>query len=68
MRQILYGGLLILFMFVRPEGILGRARTASERLTSMADDGADPHGARRLQGVRRHAGGAGLHLRGGAAA
>ena len=25
-RQILYGGLLILFMFVRPEGILGRAR------------------------------------------
>ena len=26
MRQILYGGLLILFMFVRPEGILGRAR------------------------------------------
>jgi branched-chain amino acid transport system permease protein len=27
MRQILYGALLILFMFVRPEGILGRART-----------------------------------------
>jgi branched-chain amino acid transport system permease protein len=26
MRQILYGGLLILFMFVRPEGILGRRR------------------------------------------
>jgi branched-chain amino acid transport system permease protein len=26
MRQIIYGGLLILFMFVRPEGILGRAR------------------------------------------
>ena len=26
MRQILYGGLLILFMFVRPEGILGRGR------------------------------------------
>ena len=26
MRQILYGGLLILFMFVRPEGILGRTR------------------------------------------
>jgi branched-chain amino acid transport system permease protein len=26
MRQILYGALLILFMFVRPEGILGRAR------------------------------------------
>jgi len=25
-RQILYGGLLILFMFVRPEGILGRSR------------------------------------------
>jgi branched-chain amino acid transport system permease protein len=25
-RQILYGALLILFMFVRPEGILGRAR------------------------------------------
>jgi branched-chain amino acid transport system permease protein len=26
MRQILYGALLILFMFVRPEGILGRTR------------------------------------------
>ncbi len=26
MRQILYGALLILFMFVRPEGILGRGR------------------------------------------
>lgn len=26
MRQILYGALLILFMFVRPEGILGRKR------------------------------------------
>ena len=26
MRQILYGALLILFMFVRPQGILGRAR------------------------------------------
>ena len=26
MRQIIYGALLILFMFVRPEGILGRAR------------------------------------------
>jgi branched-chain amino acid transport system permease protein len=26
MRQILYGALLILFMFVRPEGILGRPR------------------------------------------
>ena len=29
MRQILYGGLLVLFMFVRPEGILGRARAKS---------------------------------------
>jgi branched-chain amino acid transport system permease protein len=29
MRQILYGGLLVLFMFVRPEGILGRARATS---------------------------------------
>ena len=29
MRQILYGSLLILFMFVRPEGILGRARLRS---------------------------------------
>jgi len=29
MRQILYGTLLILFMFVRPEGILGRARAKS---------------------------------------
>ena len=28
-RQILYGGLLILFMFVRPEGILGRGRVKS---------------------------------------
>jgi ABC-type branched-subunit amino acid transport system permease subunit len=28
-RQILYGGLLILFMFVRPEGILGRSRAKS---------------------------------------
>ncbi|MBI1737205.1 MAG: branched-chain amino acid ABC transporter permease [Candidatus Rokubacteria bacterium] len=28
-RQILYGGLLVLFMFVRPEGILGRARPAA---------------------------------------
>ena len=26
MRQILYGALLIVFMFVRPEGILGRSR------------------------------------------
>src|SRR5574342_912371 len=26
MRQILYGALLIVFMFVRPEGMLGRAR------------------------------------------
>ena len=26
MRQIIYGGLLIVFMLVRPEGILGRAR------------------------------------------
>lgn len=31
MRQILYGALLILFMFVRPEGILGRARARTER-------------------------------------
>jgi branched-chain amino acid transport system permease protein len=30
MRQILYGALLILFMFVRPEGILGRARARSD--------------------------------------
>jgi len=29
MRQILYAALLILFMFVRPEGILGRARAGS---------------------------------------
>ncbi len=29
MRQILYGGLLVLFMFVRPEGILGRPRARS---------------------------------------
>jgi len=29
MRQILYGALLILFMFVRPEGILGRPRPRS---------------------------------------
>ncbi len=29
MRQILYGALLMLFMFVRPEGILGRARARS---------------------------------------
>jgi branched-chain amino acid transport system permease protein len=29
MRQILYGALLILFMFVRPEGILGRTRVKS---------------------------------------
>jgi len=28
MRQIIYGGLLVLFMLVRPEGILGRARNA----------------------------------------
>jgi len=26
MRQIIYGALLIVFMLVRPEGILGRAR------------------------------------------
>ncbi|MBE0619779.1 MAG: branched-chain amino acid ABC transporter permease [Burkholderiales bacterium] len=26
MRQIIYGGLLVVFMLVRPEGILGRAR------------------------------------------
>ncbi len=30
MRQIIYGALLILFMFVRPEGILGRPRTRSQ--------------------------------------
>ena len=29
MRQILYAALLILFMFVRPEGILGRSRARS---------------------------------------
>jgi branched-chain amino acid transport system permease protein len=29
MRQILYGGLLIAFMFLRPEGILGRRRASS---------------------------------------
>jgi branched-chain amino acid transport system permease protein len=29
LRQILYGGLLILFMFVRPEGILGRRRVTT---------------------------------------
>lgn len=29
MRQILYGGLLIAFMFLRPEGILGRRRVTS---------------------------------------
>jgi branched-chain amino acid transport system permease protein len=29
MRQILYGGLLMLFMFVRPEGILGRKRASA---------------------------------------
>jgi ABC-type branched-subunit amino acid transport system permease subunit len=26
MRQVIYGALLIIFMLVRPEGILGRAR------------------------------------------
>jgi branched-chain amino acid transport system permease protein len=31
MRQIIYGGLLILFMFVRPEGILGRARPGAKQ-------------------------------------
>ena len=31
MRQILYGALLILFMLVRPEGILGRARGGVRR-------------------------------------
>ena len=31
MRQIIYGALLILFMFVRPEGILGRARPETQR-------------------------------------
>jgi len=30
MRQIIYGALLILFMFVRPEGILGRARSGAK--------------------------------------
>jgi branched-chain amino acid transport system permease protein len=30
MRQMIYGALLILFMFVRPEGILGRARSRTE--------------------------------------
>jgi len=30
MRQIIYGALLILFMFVRPEGILGRARSGTQ--------------------------------------
>jgi len=30
MRQIIYGGLLILFMFVRPEGILGRPRARAK--------------------------------------
>jgi branched-chain amino acid transport system permease protein len=30
MRQILYGALLILFMLVRPEGILGRARPETD--------------------------------------
>ena len=29
MRQIIYGALLILFMFVRPEGILGRAKSGA---------------------------------------
>jgi len=31
MRQIFYGALLILFMFVRPEGILGRPRTRPQQ-------------------------------------
>jgi branched-chain amino acid transport system permease protein len=30
MRQVLYGGLLIVFMFVRPEGILGRRRVRAD--------------------------------------
>ncbi len=30
MRQIIYGALLIIFMLVRPEGILGRARKETE--------------------------------------
>jgi branched-chain amino acid transport system permease protein len=30
MRQIIYGALLIIFMLVRPEGILGRARSETE--------------------------------------
>jgi branched-chain amino acid transport system permease protein len=30
MRQIIYGGLLIVFMFVRPEGILGRPRARTK--------------------------------------
>jgi len=34
MRQILYGGLLILFMFVRPEGILGSAHRGKSRAQS----------------------------------
>jgi len=35
-RQILYGGLLVLFMFVRPEGILGRRRVRSTRVATGA--------------------------------
>src|SRR5690349_19013956 len=35
MRQILYGGLLILFMFVRPEGILGSAHRGKAREKSQ---------------------------------
>jgi len=31
MRQVLYGGLIVLFMFVRPEGILGRPRAKAPR-------------------------------------
>jgi branched-chain amino acid transport system permease protein len=35
-RQILYGALLVVFMFVRPEGILGRRRLAPVRAAAGA--------------------------------
>ncbi len=54
MRQIIYGALLILFMFVRPEGILGRARARPPGMSAAAPDPVASQGV--SQGLRRHSG------------
>lgn len=49
-QQMLFGALLMAFMFVRPQGIFGGVGRSISRLRPRPGDGAGPHGTARKDG------------------